>query len=203
VKWLTRIHGPLIHGRRIDRLAAAIAPLVPTGSTVGDIGAGDGALASAVLQIRPDLAVRGVDVLQREETAVPVELYDGDTLPWATGSLDWTLLVDVLHHAVDPSRLLAEARRVSRVGVIIKDHYAENANDQRTLALMDWFGNAGYGVPSLFRYWSRSEWSERLSASGLHPERILTALHLYPMPLDAVFGRGLHFVAKCRAHDNL
>ncbi len=174
--------------------------MLPPMSTVGDIGAGDGALASAVLGLRPDLAVRGVDVLQRSGTVVSVELYDGHTLPWETGSLDWTLLVDVLHHADDPVGLLQEAARVSRVGVIIKDHYAENALDQRTLSMMDWFGNSGYGVPSLFRYWSRSEWNQRLPASGLHPETTVTDLQLYPRPLDAIFGRGLHFVAKCRVH---
>lgn len=203
MKWLTRIHGPLIHGRRVQRLATAIAPLLPQGSAVGDIGAGDGALAGAILGLRPDLILRGADILQRTATAVPVALFDGKTLPWAAKSLDWTLLVDVLHHADDPTRLLQEARRVSRAGVIIKDHYAENALDQRTLSMMDWFGNSGYGVPSLFRYWSRSEWSQKLGGVGLHPEKTVTDLGLYPMPLDAMFGRGLHFIAVCRVHDHV
>lgn len=203
MKWLTRLHGPLVHDRRVRRLAGAIVPLLPGHSTVGDIGAGDGSLAATLQRLRPDLNVVGVDVLGRPESAIPIELFNGRTLPWASGSLDFAMLVDVLHHAEDPAELLREAVRVARIGVIIKDHYAENPVDRWTLAAMDWVGNAGYGVPSPFRYWSRNEWRRQLTNAALHPEHTTTDLQLYPGPLDAMFGRGLHFISRCRLNEHL
>jgi len=203
MKWLPRIHGPLVHARRVRRLADNISTLLPAGSSVGDIGAGDGALAAAVLKRRPDLTLHGADILCRKNTAIPIALFDGRRLPWATRSLDYTMLVDVLHHAETPIGLLREAVRVARLGVIIKDHYAENRLDQWTLMAMDWFGNSGYGVPSPFRYWSRAEWRHHLTASRLRQEVTHTTLHLYPPPLDTIFGRGLHFITRCTLDEHL
>ncbi len=45
-----------------------------------------------------------------------------------------------------PARLLAEAKRVSRGGIVIKDHFREGVLADATLRFMDWVGNAQHGV---------------------------------------------------------
>ena len=51
--------------------------------------------------------------------ACAAELYDGERLPLADGTVDTAILLEVIEHLEDPSRLLAEARRVARDGVLV------------------------------------------------------------------------------------
>ena len=60
-------------------------------------------------------------MLVRPETHVPVTPFDGEHLPFADGSFDAVILVDVLHHASDPLALMREALRVSRGLLVVKD----------------------------------------------------------------------------------
>jgi SAM-dependent methyltransferase len=191
---LDLVHGRLVFGRRVDRLAAALAERLPANAAVLDIGCGDGSIAHAIGQRRPDLSITGVDVLVRPETRIPVIGYDGSTLPFADRSFDAVVLVDVVHHADDPRRLLAEAARVSRDRVLIKDHVADGFLAGPTLRLMDWVGNARHGVRLPYNYLTRAEWLghiERLDATVRSWD---TDVSLYPPPLSAVFGRDLHVV---------
>ena len=95
---------------------------------------------------RPDLVFTGMDVLVRPRTHIPVREFDGFTLPMGDRAVDAILLVDVLHHADDPIRLLKEVARVARQAIIIKDHMQAGWIDRQTLRLMDWTGNAAHGV---------------------------------------------------------
>ena len=54
-------HG--VYGRRIRVLARHLAELLPRNASVLDVGSGDGLLARRVVEARPDLRFRGVDVL--------------------------------------------------------------------------------------------------------------------------------------------
>ena len=82
--------------------------------------------------------------------------------------------------------------------VIIKDHFAENWLDHETLALMDWVGNAPYGVALPYNYMSRSEWTKAFQAARLTVDVMQTKIPLYPFPLSLAFGRDLHFVARLK-----
>jgi SAM-dependent methyltransferase len=153
-------------------------------------------LASRLLARRPDVRIRGLDVLEREATHVPVAVFDGARIPLADASCDVVLLVDVLHHADDGGALLAECARVARQAVIVKDHLCEGFAAGPTLAFMDWVGNARHGVRLTYRYLTRAEWKELLARTGLAADRWDERLALYPPPADWIFGRRLHFIAR-------
>src|SRR5689334_3196664 len=107
------VHRNLVYGRRTQVLADTITPLFPKSGTVLDVGTGDGLIASLWQKARPDLQVNGLDVLIREQTYVPVRPFDGQTIPYSDASVDVVTFIDVLHHTVDPKRLIIEASRVA------------------------------------------------------------------------------------------
>jgi SAM-dependent methyltransferase len=192
VSVLDVLHGRLIFGRRVDRLSDAVAARLPPHATVLDIGCGDGSIAYAILERRPDLSITGVDVLLRTVTRIPVIEYDGANLPFPDDSFEAVCLVDVIHHTDDPQRLLGEAARVSRDLILIKDHVAEGFLAKPTLKLMDWIGNARHGVRLPYNYLTSADWHQHFGRTGLTVRGWDTDLPLYPQPLSAVFGRGLH-----------
>jgi SAM-dependent methyltransferase len=187
-----KVHGRAVLGRRVRVLGEQIAALLPPDARVLDIGAGDGSVAAIVQRTRSDVRVTGIDVLVRPDTAIPVEPFDGKTVPYEDASYDAVTIVDVLHHAVDPTGLLAEAARVAPNAVVIKDHLAEGAFARSTLRAMDWVGNAHYGVALPYNYWSERQWRDAFAELDLSVDRELTHLGLYPRPASWLFERRLH-----------
>ncbi len=192
---LGKLHGRFVFGRRIQRLCRALAQAIPQNIKLIDVGCGDGSLDLLLLQQRPDLRVEGIDVLVREKTAVPVTPFDGEHIPYADDSFDAALFVDVLHHTADPAALLAEAARVSRRWIIIKDHNQDGWLARQRLTFMDYVGNAHFGVALPNNYWSRARWQQEWAQRGLNVAMMQEDLGLYPWPADLMFGQGLHFVA--------
>jgi SAM-dependent methyltransferase len=171
--------------------------MIPSSRCDGyDVGSGDGQIANLLLGLRPELHLEGFDVLIRPRTHIKTHRFDGRKLPAPDKSVDFTLLVDVLHHAADQETLLAECRRVSRSFILIKDHFCESAWDQRVLQFMDWVGNAGHGVDLPYNYLSDQQWKELFSRLRLTPGEIVTRLGLYPFPFSYIFDRRLHFISK-------
>jgi SAM-dependent methyltransferase len=163
-----------------------------------DVGCGDGTITRAVGEGLPEEGLHGVDVLVRPETAVPVQSFDGKHLPFEDDSVDVTMFVDVLHHTDDPNVLLAEAARVSRQTVIIKDHCYAGRFDHAVLSFMDWVGNRAYGVRLPYNYWTKTEWDEGWREHGLEIAEYRDRLGIYPAWAGWVFDRELHFIASLR-----
>ena len=193
---LNAVHARAVFNRRVRVLSQAIAATVPSGGRVLDLGCGDGSIAAAVMAQRPDLAFEGVDVLVRPHTHIPVTPYDGATLPFADDSFDFVTVIDVLHHTDDPGAVLAEAARVARTAVILKDHLREGILAGPTLRFMDWVGNRGHDVRLPYNYLDATEWRSAYARAGLHPEQVVDRLALYPQPFSAAFDRRLHFLAR-------
>jgi SAM-dependent methyltransferase len=193
---LDQIHGNYVFHRRVQRLAHLLAEMLPPEASVLDVGCGDGLVARAIMAQRPDISVRGIDVLVREHTHIPVEPFDGSLIPAAAGSYDIVMFVDVLHHALEPFGLLAEAVRVARQGLLIKDHTKNGLLAGPTLRFMDRVGNARYGVALPYTYWTRRQWDAAIESLGLAIALWRSELGLYPWPANYVFGRSLHFVAR-------
>jgi SAM-dependent methyltransferase len=196
VKLIETAHGSYVAGRRARVIAARLAEVVPAHATVLDVGCGDGEIAWLLNQRRPDLKLTGVDVLVREQTHVPVTPFDGRTLPFADDSFDVLTFIDVLHHCERPVELLAEARRVARQAIVIKDHSLQGVGAERTLRFMDGVGNRRYGVALPYNYLRPEQWSRAFDELGLCVEHRIERLGLYPWPLSLAFDRRLHFLAR-------
>jgi SAM-dependent methyltransferase len=195
-KLLNALHDRAVFQRRVRVLSALLADELGASGTVLDLGCGDGSIAQAIMQHRPGLSFRGIDVMVREHTLIPVTPFDGHTIPAEDGSFDWVTIVDVLHHTDDPGRLVGEAARVARQGVVIKDHLREGFAAYQTLRLMDWVGNKGHGVRLPYNYLSRAEWQAIFTNVGIAPMSWRESLSLYPFPANLLFDRRLHFIAR-------
>lgn len=189
------IHNNYVVGRRAQILASHLSNLLPNNISVLDVGCGDGQIAATILKQRPDITIDGVDVLVRPASAISIKAFDGTNIPYNDNSVDVTMFVDVLHHTSDPAILLSEAVRVSKRGVLLKDHLCENQLDNITLTFMDWAGNARHGVALPYNYWKRSQWENAFSKLNLKLEIWSSKLSLYPFWANWVFGRELHFIA--------
>ena len=191
-----RLHEAYGGARRLEALSSHLGTLLPEGGTVLDVGCGDGVLDERIQQQHPLLEITGVDVLVRPEARIPVESFDGRTIPHAEDSFDAVLLIDVLHHCDDPEAMLAEAIRVARRCVVLKDHTLRGPLSGLLLRFMDDVGNRRFGVALPYNYWSEARWRETFERLSLPVEAWITDLGLYPGPLDWIFGRSLHFIAR-------
>jgi SAM-dependent methyltransferase len=189
------LHQALVFGRRTRVLAERLSALLPPGASVLDVGCGDGTIASLILLHRPDISIRGIDVLIRPETKIPVDPFDGEHLPYGDKTFDVVSFIDVLHHTNDPTVLLKEAKRVARTTVALKDHTMDGILAYQTLRFMDWVGNASHGIALPYNYWPESRWRLTFDAIGLRIAQWQPQLGLYPFPASLIFERGLHFVA--------
>ncbi len=195
---LNTIHDRAVFRRRVRVLSTCLAEEMSATGSVLDLGCGDWSIARAIMDIKPGLTFRGIDVMLRPHTHIPVERFDGETIPAGDGSFDWVTIVDVLHHTDHPARLLAEAVRVAREGVVIKDHLREGFAAYTTLRVMDWVGNKGHDVRLPYNYLSRAEWGVAFRGAGIEVRNWRENLSLYPLPASLVCDRNLHFIAGLR-----
>ena len=190
------LHQKLVFNRRAEVLAGWFAQLAPRSAHVLDVGCGDGLISAVLQERRPDLVLRGIDVLPRGRTHIPVEIFDGSHIPFGDQSFDLVLFSDVLHHTPDPATLLREAHRVARHSILIKDHNRDGLLAGARLRFMDWVGNARFGVALPYNYWTERQWRDTWREIGLQPDQVITDLGLYPFPANYIFGAQLHFVAR-------
>jgi len=196
MKFIDHVHNNYIAHRRARALSKHLAGIIPARFHVLDIGCGDGLIAHFISEIRPDINLRGLDIQKRDLTYISVERFDGESIPYNDASFDGVMLVDVLHHIQNPIALLREGTRVARKAILIKDHTLDGLLAGPTLRAMDWVGNARYGVPLPYNYWSKRKWLQAFDVLGLEIESWTTSLKLYPGPASCLFDRSLHFVAR-------
>lgn len=191
------VHGGYVAQRRVRVLCRHLVEMLPSGpGSLLDVGCGDGLLAWMLGQERPDLEIQGIDVLVRPSTRIPVAAFDGTHIPLPDKSVDLVTFVDVLHHTDDPRILLAEAARIARKAVLIKDHRLEGFLSGPTLRGMDWVGNARHGVVLPYNYQTPAEWTAHFQSVGLVLDEERIDLGIYPFWANWVFGRRLQVLFR-------
>jgi ubiquinone/menaquinone biosynthesis C-methylase UbiE len=154
---------------RTDIVAAHLVPHFAAHSSVLEIGAGKGHIARTLRDLA-NVQVKLVDVVDYNETDLPLEVYDGLHLPFEDHSFDYGLLVFVLHHTPDPLRLLEEALRVSRQGVIVVENHVDGSLRQLITRMIDSIPHLQYGVPICYHTHTIREWEALFSRLGANPE---------------------------------
>ena len=201
IRLVGKLHGKLVHGRRINVLARALAEQIPAGASVLDVGCGSGEVASLILEERHDIRIQGVEVLVRPGCKIPVQQYDGKHLPFPNASFDVCMCIDVLHHTDDVAASLRELARVSKRFLLIKDHLSESRLDFLILKGMDWVGNRPQGVVLPYHYQSQRAWEEQFQKLGLEKLSWSTNIPLYPVPVSWITGRKLHFISLLKKNN--
>jgi SAM-dependent methyltransferase len=150
----------------VGQLADAIAPFVPEGSAMLDLGCGDLAILNELRVQRSLRRCVGADVwaLQSDVPAgcEYLTIQDGEPLPLRDAEFDTVIVVDVLHHSRDPRWLLSQALRVGRT-VIVKDHFEYGAWSRLLLRFLDYLGNHAYGVNVPERYFTQESFGRLVS----------------------------------------
>jgi SAM-dependent methyltransferase len=123
--------------RRAAHLAGRIAPHLPAGATVLDIGSGTGHNAEA-LRARVASSCAEADVVDFHVVGGGPVLFDGARLPFADGAFDAGLLAFVLSHAEDPAALLREAGRVASRRVLVLQSSPRGRTGRIALRLRGW-----------------------------------------------------------------
>jgi len=195
IQFVGALHDRAVFKRRTATLARLVHELAPPCASMLDVGCGDGAIDAALMQLRPDISIGGLDLFVRPKAFIPVEVFDGARLPCPDKSWDVVMMIDVLHHTDDPRILLAEACRVARIGVIIKDHNCRTGVDRKILKFMDWVSNRSHNVRLTYNYWPLEKWETEWKEMGLNIVEIRTRLKLYPFWARPFFESNLHFAA--------
>lgn len=153
---------------RMRHLPPRLLKHLSPGERVLDVGSHDGALAHRLLVELPSLSIAAVDIAPARDPLIPVAAYDGVRLPFPDDSFDTVLLADVLHHDTAPGRVLAEAARVARRRVLVKDHHWSHRLDWLVLALSDYLGNRARGIRLPYHYLTLAEWERLFADTGLN-----------------------------------
>ena len=140
-------------------------------STLLDIGVGSGLALRHVMQQNPHLTPTGIDIrdLRLPEVKVPLQIYNGQTIPFEANSFDVALIFYVLHHCQDPQRVLQEAVRVTRDKLIIIEEFDRPGSDETSLDLTERESHRALGIPPdlYYQLFDQVGFEQMLQAHGL------------------------------------
>lgn len=193
---LLNLHHRAVRVPRTGRVAQALAEHLGQASSLLDVGCGDGSVARDLGARVGATRVVGVDVHVQPGAAIDVKAYDGERLPFDTGSFEAVVLADMLHHAASPLHVLREALRVASRVVVIKDHFRLGPISDRLLWLMDVVGNAAPGVHVRGTYLSPVEWVALVHEAAGQLTRLTWPLVIHDLPLRLVTRSELQFAAR-------
>lgn len=197
-----RFHDKIVYTRRMSRLSELICEILKGEcGDILDVGCGDGRIDRIIMDCCDNLSIKGIDVLVREQTYISVTEYNGENIPFSDNSVDYVMLIDVLHHTDEPAKVLSECCRVARKHIIIKDHILHGLLSYVKLRIMDFVGNAHYGVRLPYNYIKETQWEQMFRDNQLQKKSYMSDLHLYTGIFHLLFDCNLHFIACLKICD--
>lgn len=167
-----------------------------------DFGAGNGWILNQMLTTEVLVgSARAVDVQRRDRYHMPVELYDGDRLPYEDRAFDASMAVDVIHHCVRPTDALRDIARVTRRFVVLKDHTFQGPFGFLVLSALDEIGNRKFGIPNRYRYQRAFSWDDVMAGEGFSVRMRMAPLPCHDGPLTLT--DRLQFLAVYERRDDL
>jgi ubiquinone/menaquinone biosynthesis C-methylase UbiE len=154
---------------RAQIIAQSLAPHFMPQQHLLEIGAGKGHVARA-LSRAANVDIQLVDVVDYNETELPLRVYDGVHLPFDDCAFDYALLIFVLHHTPDPLMVLREALRVSKLGVVIAENHVPGWARQQVTRLIDSIPHWQHGVPICYRAQTIDDWQRTFQALTVRTE---------------------------------
>ena len=159
----------VVYMDRAAIISKQIAAFLKPGQKVLDVGAGNGFVAK-VLQESASIQITLIDRVDYNKTNLPHLVYDGQHLPFADESFDYSLLIFVLHHTADPLPLLRESLRVARRGVIVVENHVQGFLRQGITRIIDSIPHFRYNVPVCYRAQKINDWLEYFSQLDVSSE---------------------------------
>ncbi len=158
--------------KRTKKILNLFEEFIKDGDRVLDIGPGGGWIGKE-LKKRKKAEVTLLDVKDFNQTDLKLVLYDGANIPFPDNSFDVSLLIFTLHHSSsDLTKVLKEAKRVSRGTIIV----VEDAPTSFLNKIFIWLWDIATNLPSLinppgeditFNFKTIPQWQEIFSGLRL------------------------------------
>jgi len=136
------------------------------------IGAGDCLIAKKI-QERKRSGVTVVDVMDSNLTDLDLVFYDGRRLPFKDLQFDTVLLCYVLHHCLEPSEVLGEARRVCRGRIVILEDLYTGWFQKKLIHGLHWYLGKVARMSGPLSFHSPEEWMLIFNRLGLKVEDVI------------------------------
>lgn len=112
--------------KRANQIVKRISPFINKKEKILDVGTGTGFVAKGLMKAK-NKNITCVDVrLNPLCKGVKVEIYDGKKLLYPDSSFDTSMVIAVLHHCKNPSKILDEMVRVSSKRIIVMEDLFES-----------------------------------------------------------------------------
>lgn len=162
-----------------DHIIREVVPYIRPDSKVLDIGSGSGIIAYRIAK-KLGVKITLVDVVDKRKVDLPLTPYDGRKLPFESKTFDVALLIFVLHHAEDPTIVLAEAKRVTRDKIIVyEDIITRNPFDMIDSFIHGFAFNKAWKLKNEATFKSEAEWRT------IFKKLNLKIVKVYPLPIRA------------------
>jgi len=164
MKKLRAFIGETIFEPRVRWEVSRIAPFLPKGGSILDLGSGTGLFTKAFRRL--GYRIKPVDIKNRSYyDGAPSKIYNGRNLPYKNNQFDAAILFAVLHHTLDPKAVLSEAARVSRKLVVCEDIVTNKLQRLYTYAIDSILNKEFIGHPHSNK--SEKEWKKLFNNLGL------------------------------------
>lgn len=155
---------------RAKQIVPRIEDFLNPRDTILDIGCGTGSIGK-VLKAKNIKNLTLADVQYNVMCdQYPVIIYDGQKLPFKNNQFTTSLLITVLHHCDDSSKVIDEAKRVSSKRIIIMEDVFTDVLGRVVTFIGDCLVN--WEIHSPFRNHSTKDWIEIFRKKGLKVEQV-------------------------------